>query len=112
MVRHNQREQMVIAAVRPGKEGNCGTAAVRQTEAKRLFIIIDRTTDISGEQRKMRQITGVNLGSFRVGYGASQARTHRSCFETALGTGRRLFSDADVERQTVDLESTRMNTSP
>src|SRR3546814_15731423 len=50
----------------------------------------------------MRQITGVNLGSFRVGYGASQARTHRSCFETALGTGRRLFSDADVERQTVE----------
>src|SRR3546814_7107058 len=102
MVRHNQREQMVIAAVRPVKEGDCGTAAVRQTEAKRLFIIIDRTTDISGEQRKMRQITGVNLGSFRVGYGASQARTHRSCFETALGTGRRLFSDADVERQTVE----------
>src|SRR3546814_14435486 len=52
--------------------------------------------------RSMRQITGVNLGSFRVGYGASQARTHRSCFETALGTGRRLFSDADVERQTVE----------
>src|SRR3546814_12232693 len=51
MVRHNQREQMVIAAVRPVKEGDCGTAAVRQTEAKRLFIIIDRTTDIRDRKR-------------------------------------------------------------